>query len=37
MTHTSVIIQIAPEAMPSIPSWFGEAAAFAQALTHVGI
>ena len=37
MTHTSVTIQIVPEAMPSTPSWFGEVAAFAQVLTHMGI
>ncbi len=36
MTHTSVTIQITPEAMPSTPSWFGEVAAFAQVLKHIG-
>src|ERR1700694_1281765 len=37
MTQSSVTIQIAPESVPSIPSWFAEVAAFAQVLTHVGI
>jgi hypothetical protein len=34
MLHSSVTIQIAPEAAPSTPSWMGEVAAFAQVLTH---
>src|SRR5437899_4229025 len=37
MTHPSVTIQITPESVPSIPSWMGEVAAFAQVLTHVGL
>jgi hypothetical protein len=37
MTQSSVTIQISPESVPSIPSWFAEVAAFAQVLTHVGI
>src|SRR6266702_7108106 len=37
MTHSAVTIQITPESMPSIPSWMGEVAAFAQVLTHTGI
>ena len=37
MTHSSVTIQITPESKPSTPSWMGEAAAFAQVLTHTGI
>jgi len=36
MTHASVTIQIAPEAMPSTPSWFGEVATFAQVFQHMG-
>ncbi len=36
MEHSCVQIQISPEALPSIPSWFGEVAVFAQVLTHVG-
>jgi hypothetical protein len=37
MTDMAVKIQIAPEARPSIPSWFGEVAAFAQILKQIGI
>src|SRR5260370_928413 len=37
MTHSSVTIQITPESAPSLPSWMGEVAAFAQVLAHVGI
>ncbi len=37
MTRSSVTIQITPESKPSTPSWMGEAAAFAQVLTHTGI
>src|SRR6266704_33780 len=37
MTHPSVTIQITPESAPSLPSWMGEVAAFAQVLTHVGL
>src|SRR6266700_5957685 len=36
MTHSSVTIQVAPQSVPSTPSWMGEVAAFAQVLTHVG-
>ncbi len=32
-----VSIQISQESVPSTPPWFGEAAAFAQVLSHVGI
>src|SRR5258707_5447545 len=37
MTHSSVTIQITPESLPSIPSWIGEVAVFAQVLTQEGI
>src|SRR5260370_36245662 len=37
MTRSSVTIQITPESKPSTPSWMGEAAVFAQVLTHAGI
>src|SRR6202165_2757365 len=37
MTHASVTIQVAPESVPSTPSWMGEVAAFAQILTHIGL
>jgi hypothetical protein len=37
MTHASVAIQITPESKPSMPSWMGETAAFAQVLAHTGI
>jgi hypothetical protein len=37
MTHPGVTIQVNSESMPSPPSWMGEVAAFAQALTHVGL
>src|SRR6266567_5250930 len=37
MTLSSVTIQITPESKPSTPSWMGEAAVFAQVLTHAGI
>src|SRR5436305_1896728 len=36
MRHPNVLIQISPESQPSIPSWFGEVAAFAQVLAHLG-
>jgi hypothetical protein len=36
MEHSCVQIQISPEALPSIPSWFGEVAVFAQVLIHTG-
>ena len=37
MTHSAVSIQITPTSLPSIPSWMGEVAAFAQVLTHAGL
>ena len=37
MTHSSITIQITPESRPSLPSWMGEVAAFAQILSHTGI
>jgi hypothetical protein len=37
MTLSSVTIQITLESMPSPPSWMGEAAVFAQVLTHTGL
>ena len=37
MTQACVTIQMTPESKPAIPSWMGEAAAFAQVLTHTGI
>ena len=37
MTHSEVTIQITPTSLPSMPSWMGEVAAFAQVLTHTGI
>lgn len=37
MTHAPVTIGISPESVPTLPSWFGEVAAFAQVLTHTGI
>ncbi len=37
MTHPSVTIQVAPESVPSTPSWMGEVAAVAHVLTHVGL
>lgn len=36
MTHASISIQVAPESRPTIPSWMGEVAAFAQVLTQMG-
>jgi hypothetical protein len=35
--YLAVTIQIAPESLPSTPSWMGEVAAFAQVLTQVGV
>lgn len=35
--QSAVTIQIAPESVPTTPSWFAEAAAFAQVLSHTGI
>src|SRR5438445_13748400 len=37
MMHSTVTIQIAPESVPSTPSWLGEVTAFAQVLTSTGI
>jgi hypothetical protein len=37
MTHSSVHIQIAPESVPSIPSWFGEVAIVAELFTRSGL
>jgi hypothetical protein len=37
MTHSMVKIQIAPEAVPSTPSWLDEVAVFAHALRHLGV
>lgn len=36
MTHPAVPIQISPESQPSTASWFGEVAAFARVLAHLG-
>ena len=37
MTHPCVKVQIAPESVPSTPSWFGEVAVLAHVLTQFGI
>jgi hypothetical protein len=37
MTHSSVHIQIAPESVPSVPSWFGEVAIVAELFTTSGL
>ncbi|SRR6266567_8924693 len=37
MTHLSVDIQIAPEAVPSLPCWFAEVAIVAQCFTASGL
>lgn len=37
MTQSTVTIQITPHSAPSLPSWLGEVAAFAQILTHLGL
>lgn len=37
MTPSKVTIQITPESVPSVPSWMGEVAAFAQVLEHEGL
>jgi hypothetical protein len=37
MTHPSVHLQIASEDLPSVPSWFGEAAIVAQIFTTSGV
>lgn len=37
MTHPSVAIQIVPESVPSVPSWFAEVAIVAQVFTTSGL
>src|SRR2546426_9083023 len=37
MTHSSVQIQIAPEAVPTTPCWFGEVAIVAEILKTYGL
>jgi hypothetical protein len=37
MPHSQMTIQIAPESVPAIPSWFAEVAVFAQVLSHTGL
>jgi hypothetical protein len=37
MAHSSVTIQITPESKPTIPTFMGEVAAFAQVLSSEGI
>jgi hypothetical protein len=37
MTVSSVTIQVTPDSKPSMPSWMGEVAAFAQVLRHTGM
>jgi hypothetical protein len=37
MTHSDVTIQITPTSLPSMPTFMGEVAAFAQVLTHTGV
>jgi hypothetical protein len=37
MTHSSLLIQITPESLPSAPSWLGEVAVVAQMLKHTGL
>jgi len=37
LPSSGVRIGISPDTTPSIPSWFGEVAAFAQVLAHTGI
>src|SRR5712691_11621683 len=37
MTHSSLLIQITPESVPSPPSWLGEVAVEAQVLQHTGL
>ena len=37
MMHASVNVQIAPESVPSTPSWFGEVAVVAHVLTQFGV
>src|SRR5215467_1352684 len=37
MTEAPVTIQITPTSLPSMPTFLGEVAAFAQVLAHIGI
>jgi hypothetical protein len=37
MTSSAVAIQISPQSVPSIPSWFGEVTLVAHALTRCGV
>jgi hypothetical protein len=37
MTHPSVRVQIAPESVPTTPSWFGEVAVLAHVCTQFGL
>src|SRR5437899_9709403 len=37
MTHSSLLIQITPESLPSAPAWLGEVAVVAQMLKHTGL
>ncbi len=37
MTQASVTIQISPESKPTMPTFMGEVAAFAQVLAHEGV
>jgi len=37
MTNAEVTIQITPTSLPSMPTFLGEVAAFAQVLAHTGI
>lgn len=37
MTVSSVTIQMIPDSKPTIPSWMGEVAAFAQVFTHTSL
>jgi len=37
MTHPSIKIQVAPEAVPSTPCWFGEVTVVVHVLTQCGV
>ena len=37
LPSSGVRIEISPDTAPSLPSWFGEVAAFAQVFAHTGI
>src|SRR5258708_8600426 len=37
IADSSVTIQTSAQSVPSTPSWFGEVAAFAQVLNHLGL